>query len=104
MAKDKEDKLAQDAAAARAANMSYGKWKGLNGQTPVEDKLKDGWKICEWCGAKYFPRTGQNRKYCDAYCCTEASKARTKKARAEAKRKEEQNAVSEVQKQSSVGT
>ena len=34
MNKKEPDKLAQDAAAARAANMSYGKWKAM--QEPVK--------------------------------------------------------------------
>ena len=70
MAKLKQpDKLSQDAMAARRAGMSYGKWKGL--QSPVKivkPVIPDGWKICEYCGKAYKPKTNRPQKYCDSVC------------------------------------
>ena len=67
--KSKEpDKLALDAAAAKAANMSYGKWKAM--QTPVilENMIPEGWLICENCGKVFKPKTRRPQKYCEVYC------------------------------------
>lgn len=46
------DKLAQDAMAASAAGMSYGKWKALQGNNMADHSApaaKTG-KCCAWCG------------------------------------------------------
>ena len=72
MAKKKEmDKLAQDAAAALAAGMSYGKWKALHPQTvaekPEADEVPDGWKMCKYCG-KHFKPSNSGQRYCDIQC------------------------------------
>ena len=79
MAKNKEpDKLAQDAAAALAAGMSYGKWKAM--QDPVRiykpQDLAPGWKLCAWCGKPFMIKTKKNKLYCDAYCQRLAQRAR----------------------------
>ena len=74
MAKKKEmDKLAQDAAAAKAAGMSYGRWKAM--QEPVEPpkrKVKGTACICPRCG-KTFYQNGKKRIYCDSVCQREAA-------------------------------
>lgn len=72
MAKKKEpDKLAQDAAAALAAGMSYGKWKAMQ-DNPVAVKKKDetpeNWKICPHCGKPFKPRPKTRQIYCELYC------------------------------------
>lgn len=68
--KNKEpDNLAQDAAAARAAGMSYGKWKGLQTPAKIEKKeIPEGWKRCAYCGKPFKPKSKQNQKYCESYC------------------------------------
>ena len=82
--KNKEpDKLSQDAAAAIAAGMSYGKWKSL--QSPVkvekvEKKIPDGWRVCEYCGKLYKPKTYRPQKYCEPYCGQQAREAKKRKA------------------------
>lgn len=88
MAKKKEmDKLAQDAAAALAAGMSYGKWKAMQDPVKIEkpnpDEIPEGYKICEWCKKPYKPTSRRLQKYCDYYCQHEAykEKEREKKRR-----------------------
>lgn len=80
MAKKKKepDKLAQDAAAALAAGMSYGKWKGLQPPVKIEKEIPEGWKICEYCGKPYKPTTGRPQKYCEANCTNKAFQERHK--------------------------
>ncbi len=86
MAKKKKepDKLSQDAAAARAAGMSYGKWKGLQEPVKTERKKKipEDWKICEYCGKPYKPTTRRPQKYCEPNCANNAywERERQKKA------------------------
>lgn len=75
MAKKKEpDKLAQDAAAALAAGMSYGKWKALQ-ENPEPEKKKDGlpegWKFCKRCGKPFKARKTQ--VYCEISCQRETA-------------------------------
>ena len=58
------DNLDRDAAAARAAGMSYGKWKAM--QEPVKIGPKKETKpVCLNCG---HVLTGQQRKYCSEDC------------------------------------
>ena len=81
MAKKKEpDKLAQDAAAALAAGMSYGKWKALQ-ENPLPKKktdgIPDGWKVCKRCG-KPFKSKAKNQSYCEYTCQREAAEERRK--------------------------
>lgn len=75
--KKKPDKLAQDAAAARAAGMSYGKWKALQSE-PVKEKkgIPEGWLVCKYCGKPFKPKVKRNQIYCEAYCQAEAQKER----------------------------
>lgn len=81
---DEPDKLSQDAAAARAANMSYGKWKGLHPQVnTVKHEPPKEYKICEYskCGKPYIPTCARPQKYCSAFCCTAASRERSREKR-----------------------
>lgn len=78
------DKLDQDAAAARAVGMSYGKWKAMQ-EVQVEEKkrIPDGWRICEYCGQPFKPKTKRSQKYCEAECSRKANDKRYRqKARA----------------------
>lgn len=79
-------KLAQQNALARAAGLSYGKWKALQPR-PDEKKeeLPGGWKHCEYCGK---PIKGTKRKqFCDPHCQRLSYEARNKEKRAEYNRK-----------------
>ena len=81
MAKKKQpDKLAQDAAAAKAANMSYGNWKAMQ-TNPVKTKneIPDGWRVCQYCGKPYKPKTKRPQLYCEAYCGNLARRERERK-------------------------
>lgn len=75
----KPDKLSQEASAALAAGMSYGKWKAM--QTPVEVKSKPklgATHICEYCGEKFIQYDHIRRKYC---CEAHREAANNKKGR-----------------------
>lgn len=81
----KPDKLAQDASAALAANMSYGKWKALQDYTPIQPKerIRSEWeKICAFCGED-FEANRTNQLYCSRVCekksCYKRRKERLKK-------------------------
>ena len=75
---DEPDKLAQDAAAALAAGMSYGKWKAK--QNPVKiykpQDLQPGWKLCAWCGRPFKLKNNKNQLYCEIYCQKTAQRYR----------------------------
>ena len=93
MAKKTEpDKLAQDAAAALAAGMSYGKWKAM--QDPVKiykpQDLEPGWKLCAWCGKPFKLKTNKKQLYCEAYCQKLAQRHRDKQKNAARSTKEEE--------------
>ena len=78
MAKKEPDKLAQDAAAALAAGMSYGKWKALqcNSTAKVEQSVPDGWLVCNYCGKAFKPKTKRKQLYCEPVCQAAASRER----------------------------
>lgn len=83
MAKKKEpDKLAQDAAAALAAGMSYGKRKAIHGDTKPEPEVQElvpqGWLICQYCGKPFKPRSYRPQKFCEPYCQNEAYKEKVR--------------------------
>ena len=71
--KKEPDKLAQDAAAALAAGMTYGKWKAMQSvqEKKEEEPLPPGRKICPWCNKPFEPPHLQ-RKYCCDKCKEEA--------------------------------
>lgn len=69
MAKKKRDRLAEDAAKAKAAGMSYGKWKAL--QPPDEPEKPKKIVIentCQFCGKKFYQNDNRQRKYCSPEC------------------------------------
>lgn len=65
------DKLAQDAARALAAGMTYGKWKSLQ---PVIDppprKLPEGFirQTCEFCNCVFICSDSRKRRFCGDLC------------------------------------
>ena len=77
------DNLARDMIACRKAGfgVSYGKWKAT--QPPKEEKpktIESGWRVCEYCGKPYKPKTRRPQKYCEIYCQQMASYDREKTA------------------------
>jgi hypothetical protein len=82
MAKKKVmDKLAQDAAAALAAGMSYGKWKAMQGTVVIEkiEKIPEGWRACKRCGKPFMVKNfGKRQMYCELACQKAAQRERDK--------------------------
>lgn len=80
MAKKKKiDKLAQDAAAAKASGMSYGKWKAVQEQVELRKKeVISRACVCAYCGNTFYTNNGHNKKYCDDICKSQASRERHK--------------------------
>lgn len=71
------DQLALDAAEAKKVGMSYGQWKAMNSRPVViEKKIPEGWRVCEWCGKPYKPKTKRAQKYCEPYCATQELRER----------------------------
>ena len=72
MKSDKEpDNLARDAAAARAAGMTYGKWKALRPQAVIEPKRPvESYHefTCAYCGCNFIRYDNVVPKYCGARC------------------------------------
>ena len=69
--KKQADKLSQEAAQARAAGMSYGKWKGLQPFIPIEPKKKPEINYehnCEYCGTKVFDYRNCKHWFCCKRC------------------------------------
>lgn len=63
------DNLARNAMLAKQAGMSYGKWKALHPTEPKKaDEIPEGWRVCEYCGIAYKPKTKRRRRYCDSEC------------------------------------
>lgn len=89
------DKLAQDAAAALAARMSYGRWKALHPYTKDKEEeptVPKGCKTCKHCGKAFRPKPGTSQVYCEVWCQKEAQRKRDrerKRKRAEKKRTKE---------------
>ena len=81
MAKKKEmDNLAKDAAAAKAAGMSYGQWKAMQYNPVVikkKDEIQEGWKVCPHCNQPFKPsQQGSKQIYCELTCQRETQKER----------------------------
>lgn len=82
-----KDQLAEDAAAAKAAGLSYGKYKALQRENllpPVRNPQPKmaGVQLCLICGL-LLPTKGCRRKYCGPVCADIANQ------RYEAARREE---------------
>ena len=65
--KKKPDKLAQDAAKALAAGLSYGKWRAMQQPVEIEKGIPEGWKVCPQCG-KAFKSVKGKKIFCEPYC------------------------------------
>ena len=74
------DILALEAAAAKEANMSYGKWKAMGGKIDpdVDRPLLKGWHKCRRCGKPFKPKKGCRQLYCHPDCQYEAQKDRNR--------------------------
>lgn len=75
--KNEPDKLARDAAAARAAGMSYGKWRAMQPVVPVEPKKPAEIyreHTCAYCGCKFVRYDKKAKKYCGYRCRYNASR------------------------------
>lgn len=75
------DLLTQDARAARAANMSYGKWRAMRWLKGDIEEIQapekpEGMKACPWCGTLFKPN--RNQQYCDIMCQRQAQEERKK--------------------------
>lgn len=82
------DKLAHDAAAARAAGMTYGKWKAMHPTTEIREEPKRDekelekhkiWRKCVLCGKDFCIPIKNNRKYCSIACYDYVNNERSKK-------------------------
>ena len=79
MNQNEPDKLAQDAAAALAAGMSYGKWKAMQDPVKIEKPpLPECWRICAWCGTPFKIKNKRNQLYCQVYCQKAAGAERSR--------------------------
>jgi hypothetical protein len=93
MAKKQPDKLSIESSKAIAAGMSYGKWKALQGEGPVEEPAKETDAVlrCQYCGDPIVSYDSRGRKsssrYCSKLCADKAyyhaTKARKKKLAAD---------------------
>ena len=85
------DKLAQEAAKAKAAGMSYGRWKAMQPvkTTKAVKKIPEGMKECPHCGRLFTPHNGKH-KFCEPYCRIEASFEKRREQKTEWERKKRQ--------------
>jgi hypothetical protein len=90
--KAKVDQLAIDAAAARAASLSYGKWRALQPQTqmnPREQKEQKECYIkryCPVCGSEFIVSSySSKKKYCGVACNQRAYKSEKRERANDAK-------------------
>lgn len=74
------DKLALDAAAAKAAGMSYGRWKAMQDNPIVVknvEEIPEGWRICQHCKKPFKPNQyGTKQIYCELSCQRQANRER----------------------------
>lgn len=86
-----KDQLAEDAAAAKAAGLSYGKYKALQRENLLPSikkplpKVASG-PLCMICGQP-MPTTGCRRKYCGPACADTAVQRYEAEKREERRRK-----------------
>ncbi len=64
-----QDKLISEAAQAKAAGLSYGKWKALQ-PNPEPAVIPEGWRACDYCGGLFVAH--RNKKYCGSVCSGKA--------------------------------
>lgn len=86
------DKLAQDAAAALAAGMSYGQWKAMQTNRVCENQkeIPEGWLVCKCCGKPFKPKTKRPQLYCEHSCQRQAADERSRERVAQRKQKAEE--------------
>ncbi len=70
-----ENNLVKDAADARAAGMSYGKWMAMKEPVKIVKKKEEKKPVCLHCGRVL---KGQQKKWCSSECCAEAGKKKRK--------------------------
>lgn len=75
--KNEPDKLAQEVSQAIAAGMSYGKWKAMQPIENAEDKERENWTTCEYCGKAFKPKKG--KRFCNVECQKLAYSERSRK-------------------------
>lgn len=79
--KNEPDQLAQDAAAALAAGMSYGRWKAAQPVVEVKKNLPAigiPTRRCALCGVEFRDDENKNKKYCTVNCRNKAVYIRRK--------------------------
>lgn len=88
MSKKKElDKLSLDMIECEKAGYGchYGKWKAMQEEQQAKKKqeIPDGWRVCEWCGKLYKPKTKRPQKYCEPHCQIKAFQHRNREKNAQ---------------------
>lgn len=74
MAKKEMDKLSLDMIECEKAGygVHYGAWKAAqtNQTAPVvvEQKIPEGWLVCEYCGKAFKPKTKRPQRFCEVEC------------------------------------
>lgn len=88
------DKLDVDMKASEEAGfgVSYGLWRASQPVQNVEKTgIPEGWRVCQYCGKAYKPKSKRLTKYCGAECkelsWNEMKKIKQKAARDEARMK-----------------
>lgn len=78
MAKHKQpDRLSQDASAALAAGMSYGKYMAAKEPVKVTMPARSGiWRTCPYCGKEFVRYDKMRQIYCGFRCQRAAQDAR----------------------------
>ena len=76
MVKKELDNLTLNVLAAEKAGMSYGKYMALKYEQEQPPKMAEspsppGWKVCPYCGKKFYATHG-NRQYCSDICSANA--------------------------------
>lgn len=72
MAVEKQlDKLSLDMIECEKAGygVRYGSWKATQtNQVVVEQKIPEGWLVCEYCGKAFKPKTKKKQRFCEVEC------------------------------------
>jgi hypothetical protein len=75
-----ENNLVKDAAEARKAGMSYGKWMAMKDPVKIVKKKKEEVPVCLHCGRVL---KGQQRKWCSSECASEEGKKKRRQLQKE---------------------
>lgn len=72
MAEKKQlDKLSLDMIECEKAGygVRYGSWKATQtNPVVVEQKIPEGWLVCEYCGKAFKPKTKKKQRFCEVEC------------------------------------